>query len=29
MGLFRGQSADFFTTLNDLATAADGAQRGV
>jgi hypothetical protein len=28
MGLFRGQSADFFTTLNDLATAADAAQRG-
>jgi hypothetical protein len=28
MGLFRGQSTEFFATLNDLATAADGAQRG-
>ncbi len=29
MGLFRGQSTGFFTTLNDLATQADSAQRGV
>ena len=29
MGLFFGQSQKFFTTLNDLATAADSAQRGM
>ena len=29
MGLFRGQSAGFFSMLDDLATAADAAQRGV
>ncbi len=29
MGLFRGQSAAFFATLNDLATQADAAERGV
>jgi hypothetical protein len=29
MGLFRGQSPQFFTTLNDLAAAADAAQRAV
>ena len=29
MGLFRGQSAGFFAMLNDLAAAADAAQRGM
>ena len=29
MGLFRGQSAEFFATLGDLATKADAAKRGV
>jgi hypothetical protein len=29
MGLFRGQSQGFFTTLHDLAAAADAAQRGM
>jgi hypothetical protein len=28
MGLFIGQSTEFFDTLNALATAADAAQRG-
>jgi hypothetical protein len=28
MGLFLGQSPEFFATLNDLATEADAAQRG-
>jgi hypothetical protein len=28
MNLFSGQSSEFFDTLNDLATAADAAQRG-
>jgi hypothetical protein len=29
MGLFLGQSGAFFATLNDLATQADAAQRGI
>ena len=29
MGLFRGQSAEFFATLGDLATKADAAKRGM
>jgi hypothetical protein len=29
MGLFRGQSAEFFATLNDLATKADAAERAM
>jgi hypothetical protein len=27
-GLFKGQSAEFFDTITDLAAAADAAQRG-
>jgi hypothetical protein len=29
MGLFIGQSSDFFTYMTNLATAADAAQRGM
>jgi hypothetical protein len=29
MGLFLGQSAQFFATLNDLASQADAAQKGM